>query len=105
MDTSGNQVSALDDIELYWENGQLDVDTVCRQKIDSPFFSTALDDLKMGGSARNPILLDNEEDKENSSLTTPVFEKRTRPNVLLRSRLFGTTFENVPDYGYRMFIQ
>ena len=84
-DTSGYQVSAaadLDDVELYWENDQLDVDAAFRPGIDTPFSPTLFDDLEMGGSAENPILLDEEEDKENSPPTTttiPVSERPTRP--------------------------
>ena len=53
----------------------------------------------MGDSAENPILIDQEEDKEKSpSKTTPVSERTTRPPALLRSRLFGTRIENFPDY-------
>ena len=65
MDTSGYQVSAadLDDVEVYWERDQLGVDAVFRPGIDSPYSLTAFDDLEMGGSAENPILLDEEEDK------------------------------------------
>ena len=62
MDTSRYQVSSadLDDVEFYWENGQLDVDAVFRPAVDIPFSPTAFDDLEMGGSAKNPILLDKE---------------------------------------------
>ena len=38
------------------------------------------------GSFENPIVLDEEEDKENSSATTPVSERPTEPPRLLRSR-------------------
>ena len=64
MDKSGCQVSAdLDDVEFYWENDQLDVYAVFRPGIDTPFSPTAFEDLEMGGSAENPILLDEKEDK------------------------------------------
>ena len=84
LDTSGNQVSAAADLvddEFYWENHQLDVDAVFKPGIDTPFSPTAFDDLEMGGSAENTILLDEEEDKENfpPTTTTPVFERPTRP--------------------------
>ena len=83
LDTSGYQVSAdLDNVEFYWEYDQLDVDALFRPGIDTPFSPTAFDDLEMGGSsAENPILLDGEEDKEDSSPppTTPVSERPTRP--------------------------
>ena len=97
MDTSGYQVSDLDDVEFYWEKDQLDVDAVFRPGIDTPFSPTAFDDLEMGSSAEKPILLDGEEDKENSPPTTPVSERPTRPTALQRSRPFGTRIENVPD--------
>ena len=60
-DTSGYQVSAdLDNVEFYWENGQLQLDAhaVFRPDIDTPFSPTAFDDWEMGGTAVNPILLD-----------------------------------------------
>ena len=108
LDTSGYQVSAadLDDVEFYWEYRQLDVEAVLRRRIDTPFSATAFDDLEMGSSAENPILLDEEEDKENSPPTiTPNSESPTRPPALLRSRPFGTRRENVPDYVYRNLFQ
>ena len=105
IDTSGYQVSAdLDDVELYWENSQLDVDAVFRPGIDTTFSPTAFDDLEMGGSAENPILLDEEDNKENlPPPTTPVSERV--PTALLRNRLFGTRRENVPNFVYRNLFQ
>ena len=90
MDTSGCQVSAdLDDVEFYWENDQLVVDVNFGPGIDTPFSPTAFADLEMGGSAENPILLDQKVDKENSlPSATPVSE--SVPPALLRSRPFGT---------------
>ena len=82
MDTNGYQVSAhLKDVEFYWENDQLDVDDTFRPGIDTPFSLTAFDDLEMGCSAENSILLDEEEDKENSPAPpqTPVSERSPRP--------------------------
>ena len=109
MDTSGYQVSAdLDDVEFYWENDQLDVDAVLIQGFDTPWSPTAFDDLEMrGGSAENPILLDEEEDKDNfpPPPTTPVFERPTRPTSLLISRLFGTRIKNNPEYDYKNLFQ
>ena len=67
LDTNGYQFSAdLDDVEFHWENGQLDLDAAFRPGIDTPFSSTAFNVLETGGSAENPILLDEEEDMENS---------------------------------------
>ena len=110
LDTSGYHVSAgLDDVDFYWENDQLDLDTVFRPGIDTPFSPTAFDSLEMGGSEENLILMDEEEDKENSPAppppTTPVYEKPTRSLSLLRSRPIGRRIENVPDYVYRNLFQ
>ena len=63
LDTSSYQVSDLEDIEFNWENDQLDLDAVFRPGIDTPFSPTTFDDLSMEGSAENPIVLDEEEDK------------------------------------------
>ena len=103
LDTSSYQDSDLEDIEFNWENSQLDMDSVFRPGIDTPFSPTVFDDLLMGdGSVENPIVLDEEEDKENSApTTTPVSERSTEPPRLLRSRAFGARIENVPDYVYR----
>ena len=61
LDTSGHQVSAdLDAVEFYWKNVQLDEDAIFRPGVNTPFSPTAFDDLEMGGSAENPILLDEE---------------------------------------------
>ena len=108
LDTSGYQVSAdLDDVKLYWEKDQLDVDAVFRPDVDTPFSPTAFYDLKMGGSAENLHLLDEKKDKENSPqiTTTPVSERPTRPPALLRSRPFGRGIGIVPDYVYRNLFQ
>ena len=109
MDTSRYQVSAdLDDVQIYWEKDQLDLDAVFRPGIDTPVSPTASDDLEMGGSAENPILLDKDEDKENSPpppTTTPFSERLTRTPALLTSRPFGTRRENVPDYACRNLFQ
>ena len=103
LDTRGYQLSAdLDDIEFYWENNKLYVDTVFRAGIDTPVSPTVFSDLEMGSSAENPILLEEKEDKENSPpTTTPVSERPTRLPALLRSRPFGTRIKNVLEDVYR----
>ena len=96
----------LDDVDFYWENDQLDVDAVFRPGIDTPVSPTAFDDLEMGGSAENPFLLAEEEDKDNSPpTTTPVSERLIRPPALLRSCPFGTRIEKIADYVYRNLFQ
>ena len=91
LDTSSYQVSDLEDIEFNWENSQLDLDAVFRQGIDTPFSPTTFDDLLMGdGSVENPIVLDEDEDKENAPPpSTPESVRPTEPPRLQRSRAFG----------------
>ena len=122
MDKSEYQVSAdLDVVEFYWKKHQLDVDSLFRPGIDTPFPPAGFEDLEMGGSAENPNLLDEEEDKESSppplppcappttttttTTTTPVSERPTRPPALLKTRPFGTRKENVPEYVYSNIFQ
>ena len=103
LDTSSYQVSDLEDIEFNWENSQLDMDAMLRPGIDVPFSPTTVDDLLMGdGSVENPIVLDEEEEKENARPpTTPESVRPTTPPRLQRSRTFGARNENVPYYVFR----
>ena len=107
LDTSSYQVSDLQDTEFNWENSQLDMDAVFRPGIDTPFSPTTFDDLLMGdGSVENPIVLDEEENKENAPRppSTPESVRPTEPPRLQRSRAFGARREIVPDYVYRIFF-
>ena len=60
LDTSSYQVSDLEDIEFNWDDSQMHMDSVFRPGIDTPFSPTTFDDLSMGGSAENPIVLNEE---------------------------------------------
>ena len=104
-DTSSYQVSDLEDIEFNWESSQLDMDAVFRPGIDTPFSPKTFDDLSMGGSVGNPIVLDEEADKEHSPPSTPESVTPTEPPRLQRSRPFGTGIENVPELFYRNLFQ
>ena len=76
-----------------------------RPGIDTPFSPTVFDDLLMGdGSVENPIVLDEEEDKENAT-PTPKSVRPNEPPRLPRSRAFGAGIENVPDYVYRNLFE
>ena len=103
LDTSSYQVSDLEDIEFNWEDSQLDRDAVFGPRIDTPFSPTTFDDLLMGDrSVENPIVLDEEEDKENAPpSTTPESVRPTEPARLQRSHAFGARMENLPDYVFR----
>ena len=83
------------------------MDSVFRPGIDTSFSPTAFDDLSMGGSAQNPIVLDEEEDKENSppAPSTPESVRSTEPPRLQRSHPFGTRIENVPDNVLKNLFQ
>ena len=106
LDTSSYQVYDLEDIEFIWEIDQLDLNAVFRPGIDIPYSPTTFDDLSMeGSSVENPIVLDEDEDKENAAPSTPVSERPTEPPRFLRSRAFGARKENVPDYVYRTLFQ
>ena len=107
-DTSGYELSDLEDIEFSWEDPAVDMDSVYRPGIDTPFSPSIFDDFQMEGStATNPIIVDDEEDKENSAptTTTPKSERSTEPPRLLRSRPFGNRLENVPDSVYRTLFR
>ena len=83
------------------------MDSVFRPGIDTPFSPTVFDDLLMGdGSVENPIVLDEEEDKENAAPpTTPESVRPTEPPWLQRSCAFGARLENVPDFVYRKLFE
>ena len=107
-DTSGYELSDLEDFEFSWEDPAVDMDSVYRPGIDTPFSPSIFDDFQIEGStATNPIIVDDEEDKENSAprTTTPESERPTEPPRLLRSRPFGTRLENVPDSVYRTLFR
>ena len=111
MDTSGYKLSDVDnisqDIEFFWEKPQLEMDAFSEPKIDTTFSITVFNDLEMGegGSSKNPIVLDEEEDKENSPPTNPVSEQPTESPKLRRSRSFRGRIENVPESVYRALFE
>ena len=107
LDTSSYQLTDLEDKEFNWENSQMDMDAVFRPGKDTSFLPTTFDDLSMEGSVRNHIVIDEEEDNENSppAPSTPESVRHTEPPRLQRSRAFGARKENVPDYVFRNLFQ
>ena len=103
LDTSRYQVSDLKDIEFNWENSQLDMDALFRPGMDTPFSPTTVDDLSKRAwerSVENPIVLDEEQDKEISP-PAPSRPESVRPTKLPRlqgSGAFGARTEDVRDY-------
>ena len=63
LDTSSYQVSDLEDILFNWEDSQLDMHAVFTPGIDTPFSPTTFDDLSIGGSVENPIVLNEEQEQ------------------------------------------
>ena len=101
LDTGSYQVSDLEDLEFNWEDSELDMDALFRPGIDTPFSPTTFDDLLKGdGSVENPIVSDEEKDKENAALITLESVRPTEPPRFLRSRAFGARLEIVPDYVF-----
>ena len=90
MDTNGYEVSEPDDIECFWENHEFEKNAVFRLVIDTIFSPTVFKDLEMEevGSSKNPIVVKEEEDMENSPLTILVSERPTEPPKLLGIRFF-----------------
>ena len=102
LDTSSYQLTDLGDIELKCENSQFEMDAMFRPGIDIPFSPNTFADLSMEGSVENPIVLDEEEEKEDAlPPTTPVSVRPTKPPGLLRSQAFRAGIENLPDYVQR----
>ena len=107
-DTRGYELSDLEEIGISWEDPAVDMDSVYRPGIDTPFPPSVFDDSHMGGStAAEPKIVDDEEDKENSAPTTstPESERPTEPPRLLKSHPFGTRPENVPDSVNRTLLR
>ena len=91
-DTRGHELSYLEDIEFSWDYPAVDMDSVYRPGVDTPLLSSFFDDFQMGSTAANPIIVNDDEDKEISAptTTTPESERPTEHPRLLRSSLFGT---------------
>ena len=84
------------------------MDAVFRPGIDTPFSPTTFDNLSIEGSVENPIVLDEEKDKENPpppAPSTPVSVRPTEPPTLQRSRAFEARIENVPEYVFKNLFQ
>ena len=88
MDNCGYDLSDLDYIELFWEKPLVEMGTVFALGIDTLFSPTAFDGLETGRSSENRMLLDEEEDKENSSPKTRLSDSLTELSRLLRSSPF-----------------
>ena len=83
----GYELSDQEDIEFSWEDPAVDIGSVYRPEIDTPFSPSIIDAFQMEGStAANPLIVDDEEDKKNSAPTTatPESERPTEPPDYLK---------------------
>ena len=81
LDTIGYQVSDPEDIEFHWKDPDLNMDAGFQQSIDTPFFPSNFNNFETGSTAQNTILIDEEQNKENTPPlpTTPVSERPAQP--------------------------
>ena len=82
-DTRGYELSEVEDFEFCWEDHAVYMDSVYRPGLDTPLSPSIFDDFQMRGStAANPIIVVDEDDKENSAptTTTPESGSPTEPN-------------------------
>ena len=102
-DTRGYELFDLEDIEFSYADPAVDLDSVYRPGIDTPFSYPLLTILRWRSIAANTIIKDDEEDKENSAPTTTTTESErpTEPLRLLRCCPFENRLENVPESVYR----
>ena len=64
-DTRGYELTVIEDIEFSWGDPAVDLESVYRPEKDTPFSPSIFDDFQMDGSTTaNPIIVDDEEDKE-----------------------------------------
>ena len=107
LDTSSYQVSNLEDIEFNWENSQLDMDSVFRPGIDTPFLQQHLTIYRWEDQLKTPLSWMKSKTRRilfvysiDSGVVRP-----TEPPRLQKSHPLGARLENVPDYVYRILFQ
>ena len=81
MNTSGYQLSDVEDIEGHWEDLDLNMYAVFRLGMNNPFSHSTCKVFEIGSVAENLILLNDQEDKEKSPgpETTLVSERPNEP--------------------------
>ena len=66
LDTRGYHVSDLEDIEFHWEDLDFKIDAFFRPCLGTRFSLSTFNTFEMGSVSENPVLMDGEEEKENS---------------------------------------
>ena len=107
IETNGCELSELEDIGFSLGNSQMELDAVFRPGDFTPFSPTVFKNLARGdgSSYQKLIVLDKQEDKENSPPTNLMSERPTEPPMFLRSRFFGKRTEIVPETVYRTLFE
>ena len=92
IDTSGYQVSDLEDIECHWEDPDFNMNAVFRPGVDTSVSLSTFNDFEIGSVTENPFLIDEEqhEEKFHPFPTTPGSKRSTQSPALMRNRSFGT---------------
>ena len=72
IDTSGFEESYLEDIKFHCEDPVLNMDAILRPGMDTPFSFSIFIDFAMGSMPENLILIDEEQEEENSR---PLFQQ------------------------------
>ena len=106
VDTSGHYVFDLENIEFHWENLDLNMDTIFQLGKDPLISPSIFVFFEMGSMAENPFLIDKEQDTEKSRFpSTSVSHECNEPLSLLRWCPFGSRFENVLEYHFRILFE
>ena len=105
LDTYSYQVSNFEDIEFNLGEFTTGHGHSVQTRRRHHFSPITFDDISMGGSVGNPIVLDEEEDKVNSLPSTPECVRPAETPRLQRSLDFGAIVEKVPDYIYKNLFQ
>ena len=103
LDTSSYQVSDLEDIEFNWENSQLDLDSVFRPGIDTPFLR--LHRTIYRWKDNHPLCWTKRKTRRMILHQHPSLSDSREPPRLQRSRAFGARIENVPNYVFGNLFQ
>ena len=70
-------------MDFFLEKSEFEVHVVPTPEIDTPFSSTAFENVEMGGFVEDPIQRDDEKDRAKLQPTTPVSESPNRHTFLL----------------------
>ena len=106
LDTSRYQIPCLEDVDLHWEDPDLNLVGLSTRDRYSSFLST-FNKFEIGPMAEKPTLVDEEQKKELpfAPPTTLVSERTIRLPALLRLCPFGKRIETFHDEVYKTLFQ